>query len=233
MNNVQRRVLSTFLPLTVLILILDNIYPCSNAVYYVKYTTTVSLFLTAFALRKKYPEQILMTTAVFFVAAADFFFVFSRTMPELNVNREVAGTLFFLLAYLTLIYAWQKKIRQNRNEILAALVVTTIYTPSFLKLYPHIGWTLLPGAAFFGLVLCYLAWTALCTVFRGYFLPRASYCIALAGLLMLISDLGVAHAVFNPAFAGRFVPWLSNFIWATYVPAWTLVVCLIAEDKLK
>ncbi|MCL5057794.1 MAG: hypothetical protein M1130_07340 [Actinobacteria bacterium] len=59
-----------------------------------------------------------------------------------------------------------------------------------------------------------------------------AYLSLLAGLLILISDIGVANNVFNPAYSSIIVPWLQNIIWGTYIPAWTLMAVNIAENRL-
>ncbi|MDH7478878.1 MAG: hypothetical protein QHH02_02590 [Syntrophomonadaceae bacterium] len=107
-----------------------------------------------------------------------------------------------------------------------------IAVPVAVRLIPYASGLILAGGCLFCLVLCYLAWTAISTIFRGYFSSRASILIALSGLLMLSSDLGMAVAGLAPGFAGQFVPGLKNLIWATYIPAWTLVVVVIAETRL-
>jgi uncharacterized membrane protein YhhN len=99
-------------------------------------------------------------------------------------------------------------------------------------LYPHINKELRFGLLLFCFILCYMAWTAVSTLFRGYFSPGASCRIALAGYLMFLSDMGVANSLFNPALAGQPAPMLDVFVWVTYVPAWTLIVVTIADDNL-
>ena len=86
MNRVQRIILMFYLPLTLLILLLDRLYPGENLVSYVKYSVVVSMFLWAAVLHKKYPEQGQLSLALFFTAAADFFLVYLNTIPALG-NR--------------------------------------------------------------------------------------------------------------------------------------------------
>jgi hypothetical protein len=41
----------------------------------------------------------------------------------------------------------------------------------------------------------------------------------------------VANRLFNPAY-GEPVWWLQNLVWGTYIPAWTLIVLNIADERL-
>lgn len=49
---------------------------------------------------------------------------------------------------------------------------------------------------------------------------------------MLLSDMGVAFVFFYPGLVHN-APWLENEIWITYVPAWTLVLTNLLEEKLQ
>ncbi|KJS22024.1 MAG: hypothetical protein VR72_08035 [Clostridiaceae bacterium BRH_c20a] len=232
MNNVQRALLTIYLPITICILILDNLYPGVNMINYIKYTIIISLFIVAFKVKKNYTEQNFMTLAIFFAMFSDFFLVFCSTIPELSRRVVPFGIGGFLIAYLILIVTYQKNFKLGWGESLAIIPVLGIFLPHFIFLYPHTNGLMFYGAFMFGFVLCYMTWTSICTIFRGYFNPRTSHLIALSGFLMFICDIGVAHAIFNPAFSNSFVPWLKNIIWFSYIPAWTLLVIIIAEKNL-
>jgi len=232
MSRTQKITLSTFLPLTLLILLLDRLYPGADLVNYVKYATMLSLFFWAARQKKKYPEQKTLNRALFFVIVADFFFVYCDTIPALKDRVVPLGVASFTIAYLYLIRACQKNFRCRWAEALAAAFILSIYLPFYLFLFPYVqGWKFY-GLSLFGLVLTYMSWTALCTLFRGYYSLRAALCLALAGIFILLSDLGVGLAITHPDYYGVFVPWLVNWIWAFYVPAWTLIVLVIAEEQL-
>jgi hypothetical protein len=38
--------------------------------------------------------------------------------------------------------------------------------------------------------------------------------------------------MFHPLYSKIFVPWLSNIIWAAYIPGWTLLAVIISEKNL-
>jgi hypothetical protein len=71
MNKKQRLLFAVYLPMTFIILILDNIYPGKDAVQYLKYATMITLFLFVSSMRKKYREQKTMALAFFFMVLAD------------------------------------------------------------------------------------------------------------------------------------------------------------------
>ncbi|KJS88261.1 MAG: hypothetical protein JM58_01505 [Peptococcaceae bacterium BICA1-8] len=232
MNNFQKVLLVIYLPITIFILILDILYPGGNMVSYLKYATIISLFIVALKIKKNYTEQYFMNLAIFFAMFSDFFLVFCSTIPEISRSVVSFGIAGFILAYSLLIIAYQKNFKFGWGEFFTMLFVLSIFVPQYIILYPHINGWMFYGAVIFGLVLCYMAWTSICTIFRGYFNPKISRLIALSGFLMFICDLGVANDIFNPAFSNLFVPWLKNIIWGSYIPAWTLLVVLIAEKNL-
>lgn len=54
MGNTQRILIAIYFPITLLIVILDNIYPEENMVLYLKYTTMITLFLSALTIKKNF-----------------------------------------------------------------------------------------------------------------------------------------------------------------------------------
>lgn len=115
---------------------------------------------------------------------------------------------------------------------LKAVPVLGVFIPNLAALIHHISWPQNLGFLLFGLVLAFMAWVSVSAPFSGCYRPGVSRYMALAGLLIFISDTALAHSLFNPDYAGHFVPWLKNIIWGAYVPAWTLVTAIIAEDRL-
>ncbi|WP_418791721.1 lysoplasmalogenase family protein [Phosphitispora sp. TUW77] len=231
MNIIQKLLLATFLPLTVLFLVLDNLSPEAAYVNYIKFLSIISLCLTALLINKKYPEQKLLAAAMFFVMIGDFFLVFCSTYFDSGKFMPF-GILGFTAAYLFVIAAVQKNFKISSFEAAAALPVLAITVPAVIILFPFINGIMRYGLIIFIAILCYCSWICIGTVFRGYFTTKNSRLIALAGFLMLICDLGVGMATFHPYFSSSFVPWLKNIIWGAYVPAWTIIVVTIAEKNL-
>ncbi|WP_027366064.1 lysoplasmalogenase family protein [Desulfotruncus alcoholivorax] len=232
MNSIQRKLLYIFLPMTLVIVLLDNLFPGDAFVNYVKYATIIALFLFTLCIKKRHIEQLYMNIAIFFIVVADFFLVFCDTIPGIGDKLVILGVLAFLFAYIFLILAFQKNFKVGGWELLAALLVLILFVPNYITLWPHVTGLMFYGGTLFGIVLCYMAWTCICTLFKYHYRFGVACRIALAGCLMLISDIGVSQSFFNPAFQHRFNPGLASLIWATYVPAWTLIATIIAENNL-
>ncbi|MDH7478879.1 MAG: hypothetical protein QHH02_02595 [Syntrophomonadaceae bacterium] len=103
MNSLQRTVLKVFLSATLLILVLDRLFPGASPVNLLKYATIIGLFLVASAARKRHREQLLMNRALFWVVVADFFLVYCQTIPGVAGKTVPFGVAGFLLAYLNLL----------------------------------------------------------------------------------------------------------------------------------
>ena len=80
---------------------------------------------------------------------------------------------------------------------------------------------MLVGVLIFGVVLCYMTWTSICTIFRKYFNRRIAILIAISGILMFICDIGVAYSLFHPFYSTVYIPVLKNIIWMAYILGWT------------
>ncbi|NLX87847.1 MAG: hypothetical protein GXZ09_00335 [Syntrophomonadaceae bacterium] len=229
LNNAQRVFLAVYMPAAVLILVLDNLFTGESVVQYVKYSTMVTLFLAAAYVKKSAPEQRLMSIALLFVVIADFFLGF---LPAITGCKFTAfGVGAFALAYICLIIANQKNFRLGRADIITALLIGGISMLAFygLELGGLKGVTLL-GLISFGVILTYMTWTMICTLFRHYYRLKVCYCLALAGILMYISDLAVAYVHFNLAYTALYQPWMQNLAWAFYIPAWTIIALVISEE---
>lgn len=232
MNRLQKGILGTYLPLTGLVLLLDQFYPAAQHVNYVRYFIILSLFVIASSISKRYAEQRVLAIATGFVVIADFFLVFLSINPNHFSKTAPYGTIAFFIAYCLLALVFQKGLSLRLTEALAAVPVMIVVCPMLVILAPYIGWPLDTLLLVFSCVLSYMSWTAICTISGDYYSLKSSLLMGVAGFLMLVSDMVVGLATFHPAFAHEFVPWLKNFIWATYMPAWAIIVVLIAEDDL-
>ena len=232
MNKAQRILLGTYIPITLLILILHNICPKENMVFYFKYIIMISLFLAAIIIHKQFYEQKIMALSFLFLVVADFFLVFVSTIDNWKIDFSPFGAAGFLFAYLCLIAAYQKNFKVGKEEILTALPILIIFMYVVMFLQPYVKGFMLLGTLIFGLVLCYMTWTSICTIFRRYFKPKSTLLIAISGSFMFICDIGVAFSRFHPLYSKIYVPWLANIIWATYIPGWTLLAVIISEKNL-
>ena len=232
MNNTQRSLLAIFIPMTILILIFDNIFPRENMVNYVRYSIMITLFIVAISIKKKFHEQKLMALSFFFVVIADFFLVFSNTIDKIKMNVTPFGIVGFMFAYICLIVAYQKNFgRARKAEIISAIFIIIISIIVGIPLFDYIKGPIKIGAIIFELVLCYMAWTSICTIFRKYFNRKIATIIAVSGVLMFICDVGVAYSIFHPYYSRVYLPLLKNIIWVAYIIGWTLLDVVISEDK--
>jgi len=232
MNNSQRILLAVYLPLTVLILIFDNLYPASDTVRYLKFTTMFTLFLAVMVVKKNTREQRIMTWAYFFLVLADFFMVLLTTFDTLNIYLEALGGIGFLIAYLFLIVALQKNFRFGRAEIIAAIPIAAVFLTIYFLLEPYLSVVFSVGVFIFELALCYMTWTAVCTLFRNYYNLKVARWIAAGAILILICDMAVVLSVFLPQYPS-FLPWVENIVWGAYVPGWTLLAVVINDENPK
>lgn len=232
MNNSQKSLLAVYLPFTVLILILDNLYPVSDMVRYLKFTTMFTLFGTVMVVKKNTREQKIMAWAYFFLVLADFFMVLLTTFDTLNIYLESSGGIGFLIAYLFLIAALQKNFQLKRAEIIAAIPIAAVFLGIFFLLEPYLSLLFSIGVFIFQFVLCYMTWTAVCTLFRDYYNLKTARLITIASILILICDMAVVLSIFLPQYPS-FLPWSENIIWGSYVPGWTLLAVVIHEDSPK
>lgn len=232
MNNTQRTIIAIYLPLTILIIIFHIFYQQQDVVLYLKYMTMFTMLLTAVFVKKKFREQKIIAVAFFFVIISDFFFVFSLTLDNFAINRDLFGMLGFLLAYVCLILAFSRNFKIGKIEIIIAVPIVAAFLFVFLSLKQYIKGPMFIAAIVFGIILFFMTWSAVSSMFRGYFSRKAARIIALVGLLLLISDLGgVAYNMFDPNFSD-FVLWNKNLIWGTYVPSWALMLFIICEENL-
>ena len=214
MNNMQKSLLVIYLPITFLIVILDHMYSNENIVLYLKYTTMITLFLSSIIIKKKFYVQKIMALSFFFLVLADFFLVFSNTLNNLNTDLSPLGVTGFLFSYICLIIAYQKNFKIRRKEIMAGIPIAIIFLYVFFSLKPYISGFMFTGSLIFFIVLCYMTWTGICTLFRNYFSFKISKLIAVSSILMFICDIGVAFSRFHPVYSKVFMSWLQNIIWA-------------------
>ena len=234
MNNTQRSLLAVFIPMTILIIVFDNILPQEKMVNYVRYAIMISLFLVAISIKKKFHEQKIMALSFLFLVIADFFLVFSQTIDKLKMNLTPFGVAGFLFAYICLIVAYQKNfLGWRKAEIISAIPIVIIFIMVGRPLFNNISGVMKIGAIFFGLVLCYMTWTSICTIFRKYYTRKIAIIIAISGVLMFVCDVGVAYSLFHPYYSKVYIPLFKNVIWIAYIIGWTLLDVIISEKDLR
>jgi hypothetical protein len=224
-----------FLPFTGCILILNHLYSDTATLNYVRFSAVLSIFLVVLIhfvqMRGSPTSHRAILVALLFASIAEFFLSYIRTRPELVFDNLIIGMGFFMLAYLSLTRHFNKSFRLGKSEFLTALIFLIIlffiqttlilaFADGFMKI----------AAFLYSIVLCLMVWSGICTLFKAAFSQKESKQMALASILIFISDLGIAYSLFHPAYAGQFIPWLEDLIWVTYLPAWTLLAVTAVQE---
>lgn len=216
--------------LILLHLLVDNY----TALGVAKYAVISSIFISSLFFRKPTKEHKFIAIAILFLFIGDFFLILIGTFPGISPNDffvKIGGMVGFLIAYLSLIYVYQKNLSFGKQDIIAMLPVLAVVIPAMIILIPYVKGLLLLWALVFTTSLGFMAWSAICTVHRGYYNRKTALRFAIAGYLMFLSDMGVGFSFFYPGLH-RNMPWLGNEIWLTYIPAWTLILINLTEEKL-
>jgi len=230
-NNTQRILLAVYLPLTVLILSFHMLYQKDEPALYLMFAVRVTMFFSVVVMVKRFKEQNLILLAFLFTIISDYYFVYANTLVQPIANRELYGMLGFIAAYLCLIAAFNRNFKIGKAELITLLPFAGIFTYVFLSLQQYAKGFMYPAAIILGIILCFAGMTMVATLYRGYFLKRTACLVALAGCILFISDMFVAFSIFHPVFK-EFILWKENLIWGTYVPAWTFLMMVAAEDKI-
>lgn len=201
----------------------------------VKYAVIGSLFVASRFLPRPTPEHRWLAAAVAFLFLGDFFLIFVGTLPEVSPNLtwvKVGGMVGFLGGYLCLLAAYWRRVSWGRADLAMLLPVLVALVPVAIVLLPHLEGAMRSWALVFTAFLSLMAWSALCTVHRGYYMRTVALRFAVAGYLMFLSDLAVGLSFFYPGLH-RNLPWLGTWIWITYIPAWALIVVNLSEPRLR
>lgn len=227
MNNAQRVILATYPVFTGLIL-LSEYYSEPNFAAYLKIAVMLALTISVVWLAKVCDEQKVMALAFIFMALGDFFFVIPPTRDDMLIPYGIAG---FLAAYLCLIVAFRKNASFGLAEIIIALPILAVLLYLAAILLPYLTLPLFIGTVLFAAMLCYMTWTAICTLPRGYFSTKTAWFIALGACLIFASDIRLAYEVFYPLLDNRLMIEASCFVRGPFVAGWVLLAVASAEDQ--
>ncbi len=230
MNRIQLFLAILYGLLTLLILLCHLIFgkgwPSLVLCFSIRFSMVVAAFLLPSALR----ERRRLRMAFLFTLVADFFFELMRLLDPAMPHRELYGMMGFLLAYFFLTESFSSQLRVTKREILTLIPFFSVFLLLFRSLSRYARGPMVGGGIAIGLMLSLTAMATVSTLYRGYFSEAAARLIAVAGSLMFCSDLLVAGSIYHPDFKA-FRVWKENLIWGTYVPAWTLLLLLLAEDR--
>lgn len=229
MNLYQKGLLCLFIPVTLIIIALDYIFPKQYSVEIIKFMTMAALLLASLYVKKRYNEQLLLLLALFFAVSGDLFFVL---LESLQTYSKPIGIICFSIAYISLTTVFSKGNSLTPVQtILTAFPILALIIPVCYNSYSKVSGLILPIGIIFTIILSYMAWSALKAPFRCYFSRRAAVIIVIAGLLIIICDCSVILSMFAPSFyCYRLI--LKAITWGAWIPAWTLIAVLIAEDNL-
>ncbi len=200
-----------------------------------KYAVIGSIVLASRLLRGRTVLHRPLALAFLFLGVGDFFLILLGTLPQVSPDDrwvQVGGMAGFLIAYLCLLQVYWKNVTLGGKDLAAALPILAIGVPVMIILWPHVEGWLRIWALVFTLGLGAMAWSAVCTLHRGFYAPTVARRFAIAGVLIFLSDMGVGFSFFYPGLH-RNLPWLGFEIWITYIPAWCLLLLNLAEEKLR
>lgn len=231
MNKTQRILLAVFLPFTVFSHFFTVLYQDTDPVLYFKFALRIIMLLVVILLMKRTREHLFLMLAFASSVASDYFLVLALSFDYEIPNRELLGMLGFVVAYLFLIAAFSRHFRPGKLELITILPFAATFTFVFLQLRQYASGFMFYAAILLGVVLCIFGMIMVSTLYSGQYSKKAAWFIALGGIIAFISDMVVAYSIFHPQFKG-FIEWKENFIWATYMIAWTFFLVVAAADRL-
>ncbi len=230
-NNTDRIIIATYLILTVMILLFHFVYEDANPSLNLRFGVRVAMFVTTVIIVKQHREQKIITLAFLCTVISDFFFTFVKTFDFELVNRNLYGITGFIVAYLFLIAAFQRNFKIGKKEIFTVLPFVVIFGYVLVSLKQYATGLFLMAAIVLGIVLCYAAMTMIATLYRGYFKRSIAWMIAVAGIILFLSDMVVAYSIFHPDFR-MFILWKDNLVWGTYMIGWILLLMITARHEI-
>lgn len=196
-----------------------------------KFGLRLTMLSAAAVLLKKRREHLFITLAFIFSVISDYYFVLAKTFDVEPANRQLFGIVGFIMAYPALIMAFSRGTKVRRIDLAAAAPFVLTFAVVLWFLLPYATGVLFIPALVLGVILCIYGWTSIAALYRGIYSPWSARFIAIAGILIFISDMVVAFDLFYPV-TDWFVRWKEWFIWITYVPGWTLYLAVMADDRL-
>jgi hypothetical protein len=118
------------------------------------------------------------------------------------------------------------------SSIFIAMIPALFVMVPVIIITPHTHGLMMLWVLAFTVFLSFMAWSAICTVHRSYYERKYATRSAIAGYFMFLSDMGMGFGFFYPGL-DRNIPWHGTEIWITYIPAWTLILMNLSEEKLR
>lgn len=231
MSTFQRRMLVLSFSFTFIILYLNYFYRDILILRFLKLWLICTLFIASACAKKYLKAQIFMSQALFFAALGDFFYVIGELSTRMPHILSFLGTFCFFISYLNLIKAFYIKSSCRIWKIISSLPLITLSLPIIPVLLACVPSNILWGIVFFGLTLCFMSLCLINTLFYGFYSFFTSLRIAIAGYLIMLSDILVCLVAFHPVFSHQNI-WLETVIWIFFIGSWTLILVTIIDNKL-
>lgn len=229
MNLYQKLLLAVFIPVTLVIITLDYIFPSQFFVDIIKFATMTALLLASLYVKKRYNEQLLLLLSLLLAVSGDLLFVLLKDLLAFSLP---IGVSFFTISYISLIAVFSKAKFHDPLMLLTAVPVLSLVLPVAYVSYNKVDDRILPFGIIFIVVLSFMTWSAVKTLFGRYYSAGSAKLMAAAGFMILICDCSVILSLFGPEGFQYFKTVLKSIIWGAWIPAWTLIAVLIGEDKL-
>ena len=222
MNQLQEIISIIYTVLTVLIVLSQYLYKENTPTTPLRLITRISMLIfTIYIVSSSdfsFLNPFLITMAFLLTVIADFFFA---------AQKSIHGVVFFIFTYITLFLTFNPTGDFQHKLYLIPFLVIFSGMFFYLRHYEHRK-IIQAGALIFGLSLSAAAWALVTTSYRG-FSPCVSTMTFVSGILLFISDMFVAYSM---RFNQKFICWLENTIWITYMIGWTLLMLVIADNSI-
>lgn len=233
LNQSQKMFFVIYFTFSIFFVIMDQIYKDADLVRYFKYAVMITLCLSVNLIKKIHKEQKIIAFSFFFSVIADFFLVFSPTIDSWKLPLAPIGILSFSVAYVILTTVYSRNFRIKTPEIITGIPIVFLvifmlyYISDFVKGYMFVL------TIIFAIIISIMVWSGISTLYRGYYKKQIAWFMAISSSLMFLSDLGVAFALFDPYFSKHYVPFLDNYVWITYIPAWAILAAIVSSYDIR
>lgn len=201
----------------------------------VKYTLNSMIFVISLLYLKPTREHHVLGWAFKFIYLADFFFVFLGTVPGFSPEDpllNLCGLTVFALGYFCFIWISLQGAQWNRREWLIWLPILLVALPVGGSCFVRMRSDQTVFFFLFVPFVSFVGWSGLSSLVRTTFKPEIRSLLALSGVLFFLSEMAFSVGSFYPGYH-RNMPWIGNAIWATYIPGWIALLCVLSTEKLS
>lgn len=231
MKRMTRMMTVVFLALTLMIIQFHGLYGIEAPTLYLRFGIRIAMLLAAAVGVNRHREQKILVVAFLLTLVSDYFLGYLKAVSPDMDNRKLYGMIGFIAVYLVLNVALQRNFRIGKAEIITAVPFIGIFLGVILALRQYMTGPYLIFGIILGIVLSYTGMTMVSTLYRGYFSRRTAWMIAASGIILFLSDVVVAYAMFHPDY-NVYIPWKENTIWLTYMIGWLLLLFVTVEDRI-